>query len=70
VERQLTSRTVKAVRRGTVQSPSREQGSIKMIDIISARLDAKTDSYLATLPSLRLRIVRIDARPSNRTNAC
>ena len=30
-----------------------------MIDIITARLDAKTDSYLATLPSLRLNDVRI-----------
>lgn len=30
-----------------------------MIDLISARLDAKTDSYIATLPSLRLNDVRI-----------
>ncbi len=33
--------------------------SVKIIDIITARLDAKTDSYLATLPSLQLNDVRI-----------
>jgi len=61
VERQLTSRTVKAGEEELFKARAREQGSIKMIDIISARLDAKTDSYLATLPSLRLKDVRIDA---------
>jgi hypothetical protein len=30
-----------------------------MVDIVTARLDAKSDSYLATLPSLRLNDVRI-----------
>jgi ATP-dependent Lon protease len=33
---------------------------VKLIDIISARLDAKTDSYVATLPSLQLKDVGID----------
>ena len=40
----------------------------ELIDIITARLDAKTDSYVATLPSLRLTQVRIDAetvKPAN-----
>lgn len=60
VERQLTSRAVKAGEEELFKARAREQGSIKMIDIISARLDAKTDSYLATLPSLRLKDVRID----------
>jgi ATP-dependent Lon protease len=32
---------------------------MRLIDIISGRLDARTDSYLATLPSLRLSDVRI-----------
>src|SRR5204862_2568080 len=31
----------------------------KLIDIITARLDAATDSFLATLPSLQLKDVRI-----------
>lgn len=38
---------------------AREKGSVKIIDIITARLDSKTDSYLATLPSLRLNDVRL-----------
>ena len=41
------------------KSWARERGSVKIIDIISARLDAQTDSYLATLPSLRLNNVRL-----------
>jgi ATP-dependent Lon protease len=32
---------------------------VRVIDIVTARLDAKSDSYLATLPSLRLTDVRI-----------
>lgn len=32
---------------------------VRIIDIITARLEAKSDSYLATLPSLRLNDVRI-----------
>ena len=32
---------------------------MKIIDIITARLDAETDSFLATLPSLQLKDVRI-----------
>ncbi|MBS0265317.1 MAG: BREX system Lon protease-like protein BrxL, partial [Planctomycetes bacterium] len=39
---------------------ARDTGSVKLIDIISARLNAKTDSYLATLPSLQLKDVGID----------
>jgi ATP-dependent Lon protease len=33
---------------------------VKLIDIISARLDARTDSYVATLPSLQLKDVGIE----------
>jgi hypothetical protein len=32
---------------------------VKIIDIITARLDSKTDSYVASLPSLRLNDVRL-----------
>ncbi len=59
VERQLKSRTVRAGEEELFKSRAREYGQIKIIDLISARLDAKTDSYLATLPSLQLRDVRI-----------
>ena len=61
VSRQLANRTVKAGEEELFKSRAREQGSVKIIDVISARLDAKTDSYLVELPSLRLRDVRIDS---------
>ena len=61
VSRQLANRTVKAGEEELFKARAREEGSVKIIDIISARLDAKTDSYLAELPSLRLRDVCIDS---------
>lgn len=59
VQRQLKSRTVKAGEEELFKARAREQGEVKIIDLITARLDAKTDSYVATLPSLRLNDVRI-----------
>lgn len=61
VERQLKDRTVKAGQEELFKSRAREKGQIKIIDLITARLDAKTDSYLATIPTLRLADARIDA---------
>ena len=61
VQRQLQDRTVKAGEEELFKSRAREKGQVKIIDLITARLDAKTDSYLATIPSLRLRDARIDA---------
>jgi ATP-dependent Lon protease len=59
VQRQLSSRTVKAGEEELFKARAREAGSVKIIDIITARLDAKTDSYVASLPSLRLADVRV-----------
>lgn len=59
VQRQLKDRTVKAGDEELFKSKAREQGEVKIIELLSARLDAKTDSYLATLPSLRLKDARI-----------
>ena len=59
VQRQLSTRTVKAGEEELFKARAREDGEIKLIDLISARLDAKTDSYLAILPCLRLVDVRI-----------
>ncbi len=59
VQRQLKSRTVKAGEEELFKARARENGSVKIIDLITARLDTKTDSYIATLPSLRLTDVRI-----------
>lgn len=59
VQRQLKSRTVKAGEEELFKARARENGEVKIIDLVTARLDAKTDSYIATLPSLRLTDVRI-----------
>jgi len=60
VQRQLKSRTVKAGEEELFKARARERGEVKIIDLITARLDAKTDSYIAALPSLRLKDVRIN----------
>ena len=65
VERQLKSRTVKAGEEELFKARARENGEVKIIDLITARLDAKTDSYVATLPSLRLTDVRINSELVN-----
>ncbi|MBF0155354.1 MAG: BREX system Lon protease-like protein BrxL, partial [Magnetococcales bacterium] len=59
VQRQLASKTVKAGQEELFKARARENGEVKIIDLISVRLDAKSDAYLATLPSLRLSDVRI-----------
>lgn len=58
-QRQLAERTVKAGDEELFKSHAREKGEVKIIDLICARLDARTDSYLATLPTLRLHDARI-----------
>lgn len=65
VQRQLHDRTVKAGEEELFKSRAREKGQIKIIDLITARLDAKTDSYLATIPGLQLKDVRIEAQLVN-----
>jgi len=59
VERQLSSRTVRAGEQELFKARAKEDGRVKLIDLISVRLDARTDSYLATLPGLQLKDVRI-----------
>jgi ATP-dependent Lon protease len=61
VERQMRERTVRSGEEELFKSRARERGSVKIIDLITARLDSNSDSYLATLPSLRLADVRIDS---------
>lgn len=61
VEQQMRDRTVRAGEQELFKSRAREKGLIKLIDLITVRLDTETDSYLATLPSLQLKDVRIDA---------
>src|SRR5712691_8427295 len=59
VQQQLSDRSVRAGEEELFKARARERGSVRIIDIITARLDAKSDSYFATLPSLRLTDVRI-----------
>jgi ATP-dependent Lon protease len=59
VERLMAERTVRAGEHELFKSRARESGSVKVIDLITARLDTATDAYLATLPSLQIKDVRI-----------
>jgi ATP-dependent Lon protease len=65
VKRQLADRAVKSGEEEYFKSKAREKGSVKIIDIITARLDSRTDAYLATLPSLMLNDVRISEEMLN-----
>src|SRR3954451_10708908 len=60
VEKQLRDRTVRTGEEELLKARARESGSVKLIDVVRARLDAKNDCFLAELPSLGLRDVRID----------
>lgn len=60
VEKQLKDRTVRTGEEELFKARARETGSVKIIDMVKARLDAKNDCYVAELPSLVLRDVRID----------
>ncbi|HFD80326.1 MAG TPA: BREX system Lon protease-like protein BrxL, partial [Gammaproteobacteria bacterium] len=59
VQKQLQGRTVRTGDQEIFKSRAREQGSVKLIDIVRARLDAKNDCYVAELPSLNLKDVQI-----------
>ena len=65
VKRQLQNRTVRPGDEEYFKSKAREKGSIRLIDIITARLDTRSDSYVATLPSLQLNNVRISSESVN-----
>jgi len=59
VERQLGEKTVRAGEHELFKARAKDRGQVKIIDIITARLDAETDSFVALLPSLQLKQVRI-----------
>ena len=59
VQRQLTSRTVKAGDEELFKATAYKEGTVKLIDVINVRFSDKDNGYLATLPSLRLTKVRI-----------
>ncbi len=59
VEKQLRDRTVRTGEEELFRARAKEQGSIKLIDIVRARLDTRRDCYIAELPSLTLSDARI-----------
>ena len=59
VKRQLQDRTVRPGEEEYFKSKAEQEGKVKLIDIITAKLDADSGNYLANLPSLRLNKVRI-----------
>ena len=65
VERQLRDRAVRSGEEELFKARARETGTVKIIDIISARLDAKTDSYRGHVaqPATQGRVHRGPARP-------
>ena len=60
VERQLADRTVRTGDEELFKARARDRGAIKLIDVVRARLDARTDSLIAELPSLGIKDVRVD----------
>ena len=62
VEKLLKTRTVRTGEEELFKSRARENGSVRLIDPVKARLDARNDRYVAELPSLNLRRILIDDR--------
>ena len=59
VQRQLANRSVRSGDEELFKSRAKNEGIIKIIDLISVRLDVKTDSYVANIPSLMVKDARI-----------
>jgi ATP-dependent Lon protease len=59
VEKQLKDRCVRTGQEEVFKNEAYRKGSVRIIDTVRARLDAKNACYVAELPSLALRDVRI-----------
>jgi ATP-dependent Lon protease len=59
VEKQLKDRCVRTGQEEVFKNEAYRKGSVRVIDTVRARLDAKNACYVAELPSLALRDVRI-----------
>lgn len=59
VEKQLTDRVVRTGQEEIFKAEAFRKGSVRFIDTVRARLDANRACYVAELPSLALRDVRI-----------
>jgi ATP-dependent Lon protease len=59
VEKQLKDRCVRTGQEELFKAEAFRKGSVRLIDVVRARLDAKNACYVAELPSLALRDARI-----------
>ncbi|MDW3214980.1 MAG: BREX system Lon protease-like protein BrxL [Ilumatobacteraceae bacterium] len=59
VKQSMADRTVRAGEEELFKHRAREKGRIKIIDLLRARLDAKSDGYKAELPSLQVNDIAI-----------
>ena len=60
VEKQLQNRTVKTGQEEVFIKQARDKGSVKLIDIVRAKLDTRTDTYSAEIPSLAIKDAAIE----------
>lgn len=60
VEKQLQNRTVKTGQEEVFIKQARDKGSVKLIDIVRAKLDTRTDTYFAEIPSLAIKDAAIE----------
>jgi uncharacterized protein (TIGR02653 family) len=65
VQHSMQERTVRAGEAELFKHRARDQGRVKIIDLLKARLDAKSDAYKAELPSLQLADIHIAAELVN-----
>lgn len=61
VQKSMQERTVRAGEEELFKHRARDKGRVKIIDLLRARLDSKSDSYKADLPSLQLNDIHISA---------
>lgn len=60
VEKQLKGRTVRTGEEELFKAKAKEEGSVRIIDIVRAKLDAKNDCFIAEIPSLTIRDAQIN----------
>ena len=61
VQHSMQDRTVRAGEEELFKHRARDKGRVKIIDLLRARLDSKSDAYKAELPSLQLNDIHISA---------
>lgn len=60
VQQTMAERAVRSGEQELFKARARDRGTVKLLDLVTAKLDTRTDSYLVELPSLQLTDVRID----------